>query len=174
MLNPGPENKGEIETLWAYNYEGDDLITEFLLRGLGKVPGYRPFVISKNMLNKVKKSLGKTRYGPYEKDLVMEEITNKLKKNAKLNKKERQLFDDLSKSKEGRKKITVATVISQMDEEPVPAKKIEEEIEQTDELSIFGDEDIIEPYPTEWEEVKEKMELDNKEKEKDDKDKEGE
>jgi len=159
MLNPGPNNKGEIETLKAYKYEGDDLITEFLLRGLGEVPGYRPYIISKNMLSTVKKSIGQTNYDPIEKKMVMEQITEKVKQKGKLNKKERQLFDDLSKSKEGRTKIAVATVLSQMDEEPVPPREIEDKIEVKDELSIFGNDDVVEAYPTEWEEVKKKMDF---------------
>ena len=42
ILNP---NTDEIEILEAYKYDGDDRITKFILKGSGKIAGYKSFII---------------------------------------------------------------------------------------------------------------------------------
>jgi len=140
----------EIEMLEAYKYDGDDRITKFLLRGLGKEPGYKSFTISIKMIQNARIMLKKTMVLKEESMMVIEQATEKARKIAEENIKERKIIDGLMKTKTGRKKVSVAKTIAKMDEKPVPAhNSIEESIESFDE-----DDDVIEPYPTTWEEAK--------------------
>jgi len=156
IINP---INNEIEILEAYNYDGDDRLTNFILKGLGKKSGYKNFTISLNMIKTIKKILGKSQGNINDNLLIIDNINKKMFNKAKSNKKEQKLLEDLSKTKKGREKINAAKIIAQMDDEPIIIPRQEEE-------SIFGkeaidemdDEEII-GYPTEWEVVKKEMNL---------------
>jgi len=121
-----PETR-EIERLEAYKYDGDDRITRFILRGLGKEPGYKSYLISMKMIQDARKKLKKTTVLKEESMMIIEQATEKAMKIAKENFKERKMIDGLLKTKEGKKKVSAANIIAKMDEKPVPAHDSVEE-----------------------------------------------
>ena len=150
-----PETR-EIERLEAYKYDGDDRITKFILRGLGKEPGYKGFTISMKMIQDARKMLKKTTVLNEESMMVIEQATEKAKKIAEENIKERKMIDGLMKTKTGKRKVSAAKVIAKMDEKPVPAH---DSVEESFDLLKEEDDDEIEPYPTTWEEAKKDLVL---------------
>lgn len=145
----------QIERLEAYKFDGDDRITKFITRGLGKTSGYKGFPISLQDLQRARKSLGTSHYNEDEHLIFTEEFTKKLRKKGTLNKKEKKFIETLLKTKIGRKKISAATLIAQMDEEPLPSSELmNEELAKIEEDE---QEEIIIPYPTTWDEAKKDM-----------------
>ncbi|MFX1384219.1 MAG: TnsA endonuclease N-terminal domain-containing protein [Promethearchaeota archaeon] len=148
IINPKTH---EIEKLEAYKYDGDDRITRFILRGLGKELGYKEFTISMKMIQDIKKILRKTNVLKEKSMVIIEQATNKARKIAEENIQDRKMIDNLLKTKTGKKKISAANIIARMDEKPIsPHKNVEETIE----TFVEENEDEIEPYPTTWEEAK--------------------
>ncbi|MFX1257490.1 MAG: TnsA endonuclease N-terminal domain-containing protein [Promethearchaeota archaeon] len=150
-----PETR-KIEQLEAYKYDGDDRITKFILRGLGKEPGYISYTISMKMIEDARKTLSKTIVLKEESMMIIEQATEKAKKVAEQNIKERKIIEGLMKTKTGKKKVSAAKIIAKMDEKPVPAHN---SIEKSLDLLEDYDDDEIEPYPTTWEEAKKDLVL---------------
>ena len=164
MKNP---NTGEIEVLEAYNYTKDDRGLEFLLRGLGKKPGYKPFPISLNDIKLLEKELGTTKYDDNERSAILDNMSKKMIVKAEQNKKEIREWEKLKKTKEGKREIEKQMKLAQMDENSIPAyteKELEQiKVVQNPEISDIepeqdDDKDAI-PYATNWEDVKKHMTL---------------
>ena len=153
--------------LEAYNYTKDDRGLEFLLRGLGKKPGYKPFPISLNDIKLLEKELGTTKYDDNERSAILDFMSKKMIVKAEQNKKEIREWEKLKKTKEGKREIEKQMKLAQMDENPIPAyteKELEQiKVVQNPEISDIkpeqdDDKDAI-PYATNWEDVKKHMTL---------------
>jgi len=92
ILIINPNNNG-VEILRAYKYAGDDRITQFIQMGLGNIPGYQSFPISLNMINYANQILNMSNNNYDSKLLIIDDISQKLQKKAKLNKRERQFLE---------------------------------------------------------------------------------
>jgi len=154
----------EIEILEAYKYEGDDIITEFILKGLGKIPGYRSFPISLKMIQYAKEKLGSSEFNKGESSFMMGVISEKLQEKSKDNIIERKLLEKLEKTNEGRAKLSQAKIIAQMSEAPFPTSQTKtiEHLSLSLEKSLNSEEDNeeeIEGYPTDFDEVRQDMQL---------------
>lgn len=142
----------EIETLEAYKYDGDDRITDFLRQGLGKNPKFKDFCISLKAIEYVRENLGECEKDSQEMSSVMKSVTEKLAKKGKFNKKERRLFESLSKTREGREELAAAGIIAQFKEGTLPMLNITEStsISNSNEFPILQnepelDEEIVIP-----------------------------
>ncbi|HME50653.1 MAG TPA: TnsA endonuclease N-terminal domain-containing protein [Candidatus Lokiarchaeia archaeon] len=114
MLDPETET---IETLEAYNYDGDDRIKNFILKGLGKIKGYRDFFISLKMVEYAKEIIGKSDKDMNSSSSVMDLITKKLAEKGKINKKDGRFIQTLAKTQDGKEEINLAGTIAQLDEQ---------------------------------------------------------
>nr|MDO8119240.1 hypothetical protein [Candidatus Sigynarchaeota archaeon] len=148
MIDPSTR---EIRVLEAYNYDGDDRIKKFMLKGVGKLRGFREFPISLKMLEHVKKLVSKTSLGTDDGESIMKMLGKELADKGKLGKKERQVFQALAKDKEGKKKIEKAVELAQRDDEKIePVIAIQKQPDPENE-----EEDDFVPMPTTWDEAKE-------------------
>lgn len=98
----------QIETLTAYNYNGDDRILSFLKKGLGIMQGSKGFPIPLKMLHYAKNELKRTQYDTSGGLLLMDSIGQKIQENKSLAQKDRRFLDTVSKTSEGRKTMAQA------------------------------------------------------------------
>ncbi|MHA1428205.1 MAG: hypothetical protein ACTSQI_19655 [Candidatus Helarchaeota archaeon] len=136
----------EVEILEAYKYDTgdpslDDRLTEYLLRGLGKAAGFRSFCISLKDIKYIRKKLSTIRESDKKYSSVMDIITENLSKKAKINQKDRRILEKLSKSHEGREKITAMGIIAQLEDGSFQIPAVPDvQYEETDGLPNEGEE----------------------------------
>ncbi len=164
IMMKDPETN-RIEILEARKYTKDDRIHKLLLRSMGKMGNYREFPLSRNAIEYFKKSLGETQYDSDEPDVIMANIMKELVKTSKANIKERKLFENLSRSKEGKEEISAISLLAQLNNKDATITEINEFIkekikkeseEQKFELE-FEDDGKNKGYATEWKDVKSDM-----------------
>ncbi len=160
IMMKDPETN-RIEILEARKYVKDDRINKLLLRSMGKIGNYREFPLSRNAIEYFRKSLGETQYDSDEADVIMANMMKELAKTSKANIKERKLFENLSKTKEGREEISAVSLLAQLKDKDASITEItdlikerikreSEEIEFEPELEDDGSDG----YATEWKDVK--------------------
>ncbi|MFX1295806.1 MAG: TnsA endonuclease N-terminal domain-containing protein [Promethearchaeota archaeon] len=142
----------DIRRLDAYKYDGDDRITKFLIRGLGKEVGYKEFQISEKMLENIKKNIGSTNYNKVERFGMMDMINKKLKEKGKISKKEQKFLEITSKTPEGRRTMAEAV-------KSIQKNKIEQEntaiIKEENSIKMDNliEEEDLEDYLTEMDDL---------------------
>ncbi|MFX0102401.1 MAG: TnsA endonuclease N-terminal domain-containing protein [Candidatus Hodarchaeota archaeon] len=154
-----PKTRG-IEVLEAYNYDGDDRIKNFLLKGVGKLKGYRSFPISLKMIQHAKKMIGKNNSNKTDSKSIMDIVVTEISEKGKVGKKNRRFIQSLSKSDKGREKIELAGIVAQMDEnQPHSESNILPTLEKKEKKNRKNwfegiDNEEIDSLPTTWNEAK--------------------
>ncbi len=155
----------EIETLVAYNYEGDDRVWEFISMGLGNIHGYKPFQISLKDLIMFKKRLGNSKYDEKEQKAILEEMNEKILIKGKTNMKERKKWERMSKDKNEKSKLKEKLELCKMDDSPIPTYDPNQDVVNNsninDDASVNDiqkeDLEFIIPCETDWDDVKKEM-----------------
>ncbi|WP_371806399.1 hypothetical protein [Candidatus Lokiarchaeum ossiferum] len=144
----------QIETLQAYNYNGDDRILSFLRDGIS----YKGFPITLKMLEYAKRKIGDSDVNRDDGLLLMDSIQKKIQTKKALAHKDLQFIDSIAKTQKGRK--TMAQAVRSIQEKAQNQITIEEikrnEILATISLDDLDDEEI-EGYETDWNIVKNKL-----------------
>ncbi|MHA1427916.1 MAG: hypothetical protein ACTSQI_18195 [Candidatus Helarchaeota archaeon] len=135
IMNPATD---EVETLEAYKFDSknkytNQLLTKVILRGLGKVANCRSFCISKKNIDYLRQLIEVPKKDEKTVSNPMGLITEKLARRGKLNVKDRRILENLTKTPEGRQKLTAAGIIAQLEDGtlPVPSEEPSPPISET-------------------------------------------
>lgn len=106
----------EVETLEAYKFDGDRRVHTFLLQGLGRVQGMRPFPVSLNELTGIQDSVCKhspvSQCGEPDQN-IMALMSENVQASAKRNKKQRRLLDKIARGSDGKEVLEQAELLAQ-------------------------------------------------------------
>lgn len=171
MLDP---ETNEIETLEAYKFDGDRRVNEFLLQGLGKIPGKGGFPIPLNMIKGIKGSISPSEVNKNVQMDVVIAMKNNINDVVKNNKTKQKMLDKMARTHEGREKLDRADIILQMDRERrLPGKdgllSDKARIDAPHELPVGENrpvndfpearDDDIEGFPTDWKSAQERYQF---------------